>query len=142
VEYCNSAGEGEYARLRRANGFEEPWHVPYWFLGNEIYGDWVPGTMTGEEYSRFAVEAAKLIKWVDPEVKLIGMATGTYLPDWDRASLEATVDIVDYVSLHMYPGGTTIMTAWAAPPSSSTALASCVGRLRRQPIRRICSNCR
>jgi len=104
VEYCNSAGDGEFARLRRANGFDEPWHVPYWFLGNEIYGDWVPGTMTGEAYARFAVEAAKLIKWVDPDVKLIGIATGTYLPDWDRASLESTVDIVDYVSLHMYVG--------------------------------------
>jgi len=104
VEYCNSAGDGEMARLRRANGFPDPWKVPYWFVGNEIYGDWVPGTMTGAEYGKFAVEASKLMKWADPEIKLIGMSTGTSDPDWDKAAIDATVDIMDYISLHIYVG--------------------------------------
>lgn len=104
VEYCNATYDGEYVRLRRSNGFEEPWGVRYWCIGNEVYGDWVPGTKTGDEYARFVAESAKLMRWVDPEIKLVGMATGTYLPDWDRASIDATVDLVDFVSLHIYVG--------------------------------------
>ncbi len=104
VEYCNSDGDGEFARLRRANGFDKPFNVKHWCIGNEIYGDWVPGTKTGEEYGKFAGETARVMKWVDPTIKLVGMATGSYMPDWDRASIDATVDLVDYISLHIYVG--------------------------------------
>jgi alpha-N-arabinofuranosidase len=104
VQYCNADDDSHYARLRRANGYEEPWRVPYWCIGNEMYGDWIPGTMTGEEYGRFARESAKLMKLADPDIQLIGMASGTYLPDWDHAALDATVDIVDMVALHIYVG--------------------------------------
>ena len=34
VEYCN-LDVGEWAALRRANGHEEPFNVPYWSIGNE-----------------------------------------------------------------------------------------------------------
>jgi alpha-N-arabinofuranosidase len=104
VQYCNAQDDGKYSQLRRANGYEEPWRVPYWCIGNEMYGDWVPGTMTGEEYGRHVRDDARLMKTVDPTIKLSGMASGTYLADWDRAALDATVDVVDYVSLHVYLG--------------------------------------
>jgi alpha-N-arabinofuranosidase len=103
VQYCN-ADDDSYSCLRRANGFDEPWRVPYWCIGNEIYGDWVPGTMTGAEYGRFAHESVKLMKLVDPDIKIVGMGSGTYLPDWDHDALDATVDIVDLVALHIYVG--------------------------------------
>jgi alpha-N-arabinofuranosidase len=104
VQYCNADDNSELARLRRANGYEKPWRVPYWCLGNEMYGDWICGTMTGPEYGRFAQESAKLMKLADPDIQLVGMASGTYLPDWDHAALDSTVDIVDMVSLHIYVG--------------------------------------
>lgn len=104
VQYCNGNDDGYYSSLRRANGFPKPWNVPYWCLGNEMYGDWIPGTMTGEEYGRYVRDATRLMKSVDPDIKLSGMASGTYLADWDRAALDSTVDLLDYVSLHVYVG--------------------------------------
>jgi len=104
VAYCNSDGDNDWARLRRANGRKKPWGVRYWCIGNEIYGDWVPGTKTGEEYAQLLTDTARHMKWVDPSIKLVGMATGTFMPDWDRASIDATVDLVDYISLHIYVG--------------------------------------
>jgi alpha-N-arabinofuranosidase len=104
VQYCNADDNSDMAKLRRANGFEKPWGVPLWCIGNEIYGDWNCGTKSGREYGYFARESAKLMKIADPTIQLIGMASGSYLPDWDHAALDATVDIVDMVSLHIYVG--------------------------------------
>lgn len=38
VEYCNFPGDSSLARLRRANGSEEPFNVKYWGIGNELWG--------------------------------------------------------------------------------------------------------
>lgn len=64
----------------------------------------MPGTKTGEEYAAFLKEVVKNMKWADENIKIIGMATGQWRPDWDRASIDATVDLVDYISLHIYVG--------------------------------------
>jgi alpha-N-arabinofuranosidase len=104
VAYCNADGDNQWAALRRANGYEKPFGVKYWAIGNEVYGDWVPGTKTGPEYAAFLKEAVKNMKWSDEKIKIVGMATGQWMPDWDRASIDATVDLVDYVSLHIYVG--------------------------------------
>jgi len=104
VAYCNSDGKNDWAIRRRANGFEKPWGVKLWCIGNEVYGDWVPGTKSGEQYAEFLRDSVKLMRWADPGIKVVGMATGTYLPDWDRASIDGTIDLIDYVSLHIYVG--------------------------------------
>ena len=39
VAYCNADGGNDWARLRRDRGFEEPFGVKYWAIGNEVYGD-------------------------------------------------------------------------------------------------------
>ncbi len=38
VEYCNFPGDSSLARLRKANGSEEPFNVKYWGIGNELWG--------------------------------------------------------------------------------------------------------
>ena len=38
VEYLTRADDSPMAALRRANGREEPWRVPFWGLGNEAWG--------------------------------------------------------------------------------------------------------
>ncbi|MBQ2733036.1 MAG: alpha-N-arabinofuranosidase, partial [Clostridia bacterium] len=43
VEYCNSRADSYYANLRRANGFEEPFGIKVWCLGNEMDGPWQLG---------------------------------------------------------------------------------------------------
>jgi alpha-L-arabinofuranosidase len=102
VEYCNGTGDTSYANLRRKNGFADPHNIKYWGLGNEMYGAWQIGTKSAEDYSKLARECAKMMKWVDPTIKLV--ACGSDDPAWNRVVLESLVNLVDYISVHDYEG--------------------------------------
>ncbi|QRY42036.1 alpha-N-arabinofuranosidase [Microbacterium hominis] len=52
VEYLTRSGDSPMARLRRENGRDEPWRVPFWGLGNEAWG--CGGHMTPEYYTSLA----------------------------------------------------------------------------------------
>jgi hypothetical protein len=52
VEYLTRDGDSPMARLRAANGHEEPWRVRFWGLGNEAWG--CGGNMTAEHYAHQA----------------------------------------------------------------------------------------
>lgn len=104
VEYCNATTDTYWANLRKKYGHAEPYNVKYWGLGNEIYGSWQAGHKSATDYGAMAVEFAKMMRWVDPSIKLV--ACGGNNPDWDREVMEALVDIADYISLHHYGGST------------------------------------
>ena len=108
VEYCNSKADSYYANLRRKNGFEEPFGIKTWCLGNEMDGTWQIGHKTAEEYGRLAAETAKVMKWVDPSIELVVCgSSGLWMPtfgEWELGVLDQTYDLVDYVSLHSYYG--------------------------------------
>jgi alpha-L-arabinofuranosidase len=109
VEYCNSAEDTAMTRLRKQNGRAEPWKVKYWGLGNEMDGPWQMGHRSAEDYGKFALEAAKLMKWTDPTIKLIAAGSSNYGTDidwtgWNRTVLDYLKDHVDYLSLHRYVG--------------------------------------
>jgi alpha-L-arabinofuranosidase len=108
VEYCNAPAGSYYADLRVAHGYKEPHGVEYWCLGNEMDGPWQIGHLEMDEYARKARETAKMMKWQDPSIKLAlcgssGTSMPTY-PEWDRVALEASWELVDYLSLHYYAG--------------------------------------
>ena len=108
VEYCNSDTDTHFANLRRKNGFDKPFGIKVWCLGNEMDGPWQMGSKTAEEYGRIAAEAAKMMKWTDPSIELVacgssGLGMPTFV-DWERVVLEHTYDHVDYLSLHSYYG--------------------------------------
>jgi len=110
VEYCNSDTGTYYANLRAKNARVKPYKVKYWGLGNEMDGSWQMGAKTAEDYGKYALEAAKLMKWVDPTIKLTvcGLSywsTGT--ADWNRTVLNYLKDNADYISLHFYYGDRT-----------------------------------
>jgi alpha-N-arabinofuranosidase len=100
VEYCNHPGGTYFSDLRRKHGHPEPYGVKYWGLGNEIYGDWQIGHKDAHEYAATALEMAKVMKWMDPTIRLV--ACGTADPDWDQPVLEALVNHVDYICAHYY----------------------------------------
>jgi len=103
VEYCNGTGDTKYANLRRKYGHSEPFRVRYWGLGNEVYGSWQIGHKNADDYTKFAVECAKMMKWVDPTIRLV--ACGAVDDQtWNRKVLEDLVNLVDYISLHDYEG--------------------------------------
>ena len=108
VEYCNLDTNTYYANLRRQNGFEEPFGIKVWCLGNEMDGPWQMGHKTAEEYARAATETAKLMKWTDPSIELVVCgSSGLNMPtfgDWELTVLDHTYDLVVYISLHTYYG--------------------------------------
>jgi alpha-N-arabinofuranosidase len=109
VEYCNSSEDTEMTRLRKQNGRAAPWKVTYWGLGNEMDGPWQMGHRSAEDYGKFALEAAKLMKWTDPKIKLIAAGASNFRPgidwtEWCRTVLEFLRDHTDYLAIHMYVG--------------------------------------
>jgi alpha-N-arabinofuranosidase len=109
VEYCNSSEDTAMTRLRKQNGRAEPWKVKYWGLGNEMDGPWQMGHRSAEDYGKFALEAAKLMKFTDPSIKLIAAGSsnfnaGSDWTGWNRTVLEYLRRHADYLSLHTYVG--------------------------------------
>jgi len=49
IEYLNFGGSSTLADLRKTNGQAEPYHVPYWGVGNESWG--CGGLMPAETYA-------------------------------------------------------------------------------------------
>jgi len=56
VEYLNYSGQSSLADQRRQNGYEQPYHVSFWGVGNESWG--CGGNMTpdfyADQYKRYA----------------------------------------------------------------------------------------
>jgi alpha-L-arabinofuranosidase len=107
VEYCNSPEDTAMTRLRKQNGRQAPWKVRFWGLGNEMDGPWQMGHRSAEDYGKFALEGAKLMKWTDPSIKLIAAGSSNYRlgsdwTSWNRTVLEFLNQHADYLSLHLY----------------------------------------
>jgi alpha-L-arabinofuranosidase len=109
VEYCNSKEDTAMTRLRKQNGRAEPWNVKYWGLGNEMDGPWQMGHRSAEDYGKFSLEAAKLMKLTDPTIKLIAAGSSNFNGDadwtgWNKTVLQYLRRHADYLSLHTYVG--------------------------------------
>jgi len=107
VEYVNSDQDTATTRLRKKNGREKPWKVNYWGLGNEMDGPWQMGHRSADDYGKFALEAAKLMHWTDPSIKMIAAGSSLFAGDWvgwNRTVLSYLKPHIDYLSLHMYVG--------------------------------------
>jgi alpha-N-arabinofuranosidase len=60
LEYMTADGDTELAKLRRANGREEPWKVSFWGVGNETWG--CGGHMTPAHYTHVYKRYATFLK--------------------------------------------------------------------------------
>ena len=108
VEYCNHTGGTYWSDLRKSHGYDKPHNIKTWCLGNEMDGTWQIGAKTATEYGRIACEAAKVMKWVDPDIELVAcgssMRAMPTFAEWEATVLEHTYEHVDYISLHTYYG--------------------------------------
>lgn len=108
VEYCNHPGGTYWSDLRKKHGYEAPHKIRTWCLGNEMDGPWQIGHKTAEEYGRLALETAKVMRLVDPDIELVSCGSSSShmptFPEWEATTLEHTYDAVDYISLHQYYG--------------------------------------
>jgi alpha-N-arabinofuranosidase len=107
VEYCNYPEGTAMTKLREKNGRRAPWKVEHWGLGNEMDGPWQMGHRSADDYGKFALETAKLMKLTDPGIKLIAAGSSNYNADWtgwNRTVLQYLYRHADYLSLHLYVG--------------------------------------
>jgi alpha-N-arabinofuranosidase len=130
VEYCNSAAKSYWADRRRENGQAEPYGVPYWGLGNEMYGDWQVGQLSADEYVKTASRWAKAIRRLDPSIKLVSCGMNGW-NDWDRVVIEGLSALVDLHSLHIYTGSGDYWNNVLSPHQSERAIrytSTCLSR--------------
>ncbi len=108
VEYCNHPSGSYWSDLRIEHGVHDPHGFKVWCLGNEMDGPWQIGHKTAAEYGRLAVETAKAMKWVDPDIQLVAAgSSNSSMPtfaDWEATVLDHTYEHVDFISLHSYYG--------------------------------------
>jgi len=108
VEYCNHPSGSYWSDMRISHGQKEPHRIKLWCLGNEMDGPWQICHKTAAEYGRSAVEAAKVMRWVDPDIELVACGSShprmPTFPDYDATVLEHVYEQVNYVSLHSYYG--------------------------------------
>ena len=105
LEYANVPGGTELSERRRANGADKPFDIRMWCLGNEMDGQWQMGHKNAEDYGKFALETAKLMKWIDRDIKLVVAGSSDYNGnwiDWNRTVLEYLKNHADYIALHNY----------------------------------------
>jgi len=110
VEYCNAPTGTFWADKRAEYGHPEPFGVKYWCLGNEVDGSpWILGHKNADDYVKFALEAAKLMRLSSPGTKLEFIANGpaNYKDnlnwvEWTWTVVKGLYGVADYVSMHRY----------------------------------------
>jgi len=112
VQYCNAPVGSTWADQRAANGHPEPYGIKLWDLGNEVDGaPWILGHKDADDYVKFAVEAAKIMRRSSPGTKLEFIASGSSWyqdnldwVDWNWKVITGLYGIADYLSIHRYWG--------------------------------------
>lgn len=90
VAYCNQAGQTE----RRAHGYEEPFGVRYWQIGNETsYGR---DRFDLETAARKTVEFAQAMRRADPSIQLIAWGDS----GWAARMAEIAGEHVQFLAFH------------------------------------------
>lgn len=123
VEYVNGPVTSKYGAMRAANGHPAPYNVRQWELGNEIFGNWVRGHVSAQQYAEAAVRYAKAMRAVDPAIQLVAVGEGVY-PDsdaWNGAVLRTAGSLIQYLAVHDY-------TSVAQNAKSPTPRGTLMGR--------------
>ena len=123
VEYTNGAVTTPMGRWRASNGHPQPYHVKFWGIGNEPWGNYQMGAMAVDQYEVKHNLFAKAMRRVDPSIKLIaggampdvmagadqsrrinGQIVPDYLSkaDWSGNLLAHCLDNIDMLSEHYY----------------------------------------
>ncbi|MFA5362079.1 MAG: glycosyltransferase [Candidatus Omnitrophota bacterium] len=109
VEYLNAPDDNsnlnggiDWAKERAQNGHPEPYHVPYFEIGNEVWhGDHREiKSVSPEDYARRYLKYYEKMKKVDPSVQIGAILC---LPEWDTAAASIIKDRIDFGIIHMYP---------------------------------------
>ena len=101
VEYMTFDGESPMARLRKENGREKAWKLPYFGVGNENWG--CGGNMRPEFYADNYRRYQTFVRQYGQD-KIFKIAGGANVDDynWTRVLMESAGRMMDGLSLHYY----------------------------------------
>ena len=102
VEYMTSPADSPLANLRRQNGRDKPWRVPYFGVGNENWG--CGGTMRPEYYADEFRRYNTFIKNYDRANPIYRIACGASDENvrWTEVLMGAAARQMNGLSLHYY----------------------------------------
>jgi alpha-N-arabinofuranosidase len=101
IEYMTSDADSELANLRRRNGREKPWQIPFFGVGNETWG--CGGNMRPEYYADVYRQYATFIKNHSGN-RIQKLAVGPYDENykWTEVLMSQAAKQMDGLSLHYY----------------------------------------
>lgn len=99
VEYCNGSVDTAMGKWRAANGRPEPYDVKWWYVGNEMWGNWQLGRMQLKHYVIKHNLFAEAMRKVDPSIKLIAVGQ---VGEWSEQMLKSCAEHMDVISEHFY----------------------------------------
>ncbi len=99
VEYANGAPTTTWGSRRAANGHRDPYHVVWWGVGNEMYGDWQLGHVPAAQYAYRHNAFVDAMKSRDAHIRIIGV--GAPGP-WNDTIVPACAGHMDLLSGHHY----------------------------------------
>lgn len=102
VEYCNGSTDTEMGALRAEHGYEEPFDVIYWEIGNEVYGPWQVSWTTPDGYADRFQRFHEAMTDVDDSLELL--ACGNRLTDWNEPLLSSASESIDWLTDHVLVG--------------------------------------
>jgi alpha-N-arabinofuranosidase len=104
VEYMTSPADSPMANLRRANGRDKPWRVPYLAIGNESWG--CGGNMTAafyaDNYKRYNTFVKNYVPGAAGRITRVacGPNEGNY--EWTETMMKNVGDRMHGLALHYY----------------------------------------
>jgi alpha-N-arabinofuranosidase len=106
VEYMTFPKDSSLAEERRRNGRDKPWKLPYFGIGNELWG--CGGNMTAEHAANLHRQYQTFVK-VPAGQTVVKVAAGANSDDyhWTEVMMHDAGKHMDALSLHYYtiPGG-------------------------------------
>ena len=101
VEYCNGGADTKFGAVRAARGYEAPFGVQFWSLGNEFGYGHMEGDNTPYGYSNIAKANAE--KMLEASSSLSLCSSGPYPnADWAEYAAKPLRSVARLVSLHYY----------------------------------------
>jgi alpha-N-arabinofuranosidase len=101
IEYMTSDSDSSLANLRRQNGREKPWRVPYFAVGNENWG--CGGNMRPEYYADVYRRYATFVKdYSGNRIQRIASGASDQNYGWTEVMMSQAAKQMEGLSLHYY----------------------------------------
>jgi alpha-N-arabinofuranosidase len=95
-----------------------------------MWGAWQIGALSAEDYTKKAVQMAKMLLRTDPSIELVSCGHNGW-SDWDRVVLEGLAPFVRYHSVHLYTGSADYWANVLEPHVADRALRVCEASIER-----------